>query len=74
MLGFLGVEPQLGGVLRIAARIDAVGGEELLGQVVDQALVEILAAQPHVAVGGQGAERVPSISRIVTSKVPPPRS
>ena len=56
VLGFLGVEPQLGGVLRIAARIDAVGGDELLGQVVDQPLVEILAAQQHVAVGGQGAE------------------
>ena len=56
VLGLLGVEPELGGVLGVAARIDAVGLEELLGQVVDQPLVEVVAAQMHVAVGGQGAE------------------
>ena len=56
MLGLDGVEPKLGGVLRIAARIDAVGGLELLGQMGDQPLVEVPAAKLHVAVGGQGAE------------------
>jgi molecular chaperone DnaK len=42
--------------LRVAARVDAVRGEELLGNVVDQPFVEILSAQPHVAIGRQGAE------------------
>ena len=56
LLGLGGVEPKLGGVLRIAPRIDAVGGLKLLGQVGHQPLVEIAAAKLHVAVGGQGAE------------------
>ena len=56
MLGLGGVEPKLGGVLRIAPRIDAVGGLKLLGQVGHQPLVEVAAAKLHVAVGGQGAE------------------
>ncbi len=57
VLGFLGVEPELRGVARVAPGIEPVGGEELLGQIGDQALVEIVAAELHVAVGGDGAER-----------------
>ena len=56
MLGLGGVEPKLGGVLRIAPRIDAVGGLELFGQMGHQPLVEVAAAELHVAVGGQGTE------------------
>jgi len=50
-----------------------VGGE-LLRHEIDKPLVPIVAAQPDVAVGGQGVEPVPRICITVTSNVPPPRS
>ena len=40
----------------IAARVDSMRGDELLGRVVHKALVKILAAELHVAVGGQGTK------------------
>ena len=48
--------------------------DELLGHEVHQPLVPVVAAQPHVAVGGQGEELGAAISITVTSNVPPPRS
>ena len=43
-------------VFGIFPRIDAVLADELLGHEVDQPLVPIVAAELHVAVGGQGDE------------------
>jgi hypothetical protein len=61
-----------------SAQVDALVLLELVRQIIDQAHVEVFAAQEGVAVGGQHLELVlaldPAISMIDTSKVPPPRS
>ena len=71
----------LGGLLQslqghtVAAQIDAVLRLEVVGQVVDDALIEVITAEVVVAGGGEapaGYHR--PISMIETSKVPPPRS
>ena len=73
-LGVFAFAPQPAGRVRVFARVEAVRRLELLGHVVDQPLVPIVAAELHVAVGRQGDELVPRISITVTSNVPPPRS
>ncbi len=57
VLQFLGVAPELGGVRRVVAGIQSVFRQKTLGDVVDQCLVEVLAAEADVAVGGQRTER-----------------
>ncbi len=56
VLGLLGVQPKLCGVLRIATRIDPLGIEKPLSNQIRQTLVEILAAEADVAVSRQSAE------------------
>ena len=61
--------------MRSLPQIDAVFLLELVGDVVDQALVEVVAAQMGVAAGGQNLEdAVADFHQADTSKVPPPRS
>ena len=55
-LGVLAFPPQLAGGVGVLARIASVLADELLGHQVHQPLVPVVAAQPHVAVGGQGEE------------------
>ena len=52
----------------ILAQVDAVGLLEVIGHVVEQALIKVIAAQMVVTGGSQ------PISMMETSKVPPPRS
>ena len=55
-LGPLGGGCRVGQRLRIGARIGAVLLLELLGDVIDDAIVPVLAAQAHVALDGQRLE------------------
>ena len=55
-LGVFALPPQLARRAGVLARIDAVLRGEGLGHQVDQPLVPVVAAQVHVAVGGQGDE------------------
>ena len=75
LLGPLGrfLEPLQGH--RVLAQVDAVLLLELVGDVVDQHLVEVVAAQVRVAVGrlAPRRRRRPT-SRMEMSNVPPPRS
>ena len=66
---------QVGQRLRIGARVVAVLLQELAGDVIDDAIVPVLAAQPDVALDGQASGNAGCDRRTsVTSKVPPPRS
>ena len=63
----------------VLAQVDAAFLLELVAQVLDQALVEILAAEEGVAIGGEHLEltsrpSTSAISMIEMSNVPPPRS
>ena len=59
----------------VLAQIDAVFLLELIGDPIDQHLVEVVAAQVRVAVGRFDLEQaVAPTSRIEISNVPPPRS
>jgi hypothetical protein len=60
VFGRLGVEPELGGVLWIAPWIDAMRVEELLGQMMDEPFVKVLAAQADVPIGGQCGKAGPA--------------
>ena len=58
----------------VVAQVDALALLELGNQVVDDALVEVVAAQMGVAGRGQDLDDTVAMSRMDTSKVPPPRS
>jgi hypothetical protein len=59
----------------VSPEVDALLLAEFLGDPVDDALVEVVAAEMGVAVGGLHLERRPGpISRMEMSNVPPPRS
>ena len=58
----------------VLAQVDALLAAELVGQPVDDALVEVVAAQVRVAVGALDLEDAVAQLRIEMSKVPPPRS
>ena len=73
-LGVFAFAPQPAGGVGVFAGIELVLPQKFLGHEIDQPLIPVVAAEPHVAVGGQGGEFVPAISITVTSNVPPPRS
>ena len=56
------------------AQVDAVVLLELVGEVVDDPPVEVVAAQMRVAGGGRTSTTPSPTSRMLTSNVPPPRS
>ena len=61
--------------LRVIAQVDAVGLLEILGEIVDDPAVEVVAAQMGVTCGRQCTSTTPSPTvRMLTSNVPPPRS
>jgi hypothetical protein len=60
---------------RVLAQVDAFGALEFVGQVVDEDLVEVVAAEVGIAVDAERTSKTPSpTSRTETSNVPPPRS
>jgi hypothetical protein len=58
----------------ILAEIDAVALLELRDDPVDDALIEVVAAEVRVAVGRLHFDHALADSRIEMSKVPPPKS
>ena len=73
-LGALGGGLEGGERLRVGARVGADLLQELGGDVVDDAVVPVLAAEADVALDGQRLEALFDRRTSVTSKVPPPRS
>ena len=74
-LGLLGRLEQPLQRLRVLAQVDAVLLLELVGEVVDEPAVEVVAAEVGVARRSARTSTTPSpTSRMLTSKVPPPRS
>ena len=63
---------------RVLGQVDAALLLEFVAEVINQALIEIFAAEEGVAVGGEHfklfSPSTSAISMIDTSKVPPPRS
>ncbi len=72
-LGLGGVFEPLEG-LTVVAEIDAVVVLELVGEIVDDRVVPVVAAEVVVAVGRDDLVDATPRSRIETSNVPPPRS
>jgi len=71
--GFRG-HAQLGERVGIGAHVDAMLGLDFVREQVDHAVVEVVAAQVRVTGVARTSKTSLPISRIETSKVPPPRS